>query len=121
MIPEPVHTDEDVRRWVAAILVPQGGTWVLERAPGVVGMMTLGDGWIEQLYVDPDHLGQRVGAGLLRHAKRLFPGGLDLWTFQSNTRARLFYESHGFVAVEETLGDNEEGAPDVRYHWDGRR
>jgi hypothetical protein len=33
-------------------------------------------------------------------------------------RARRFYERHGFVAEATTDGDNEEGAPDVRYRWD---
>ena len=41
----------------------------------------------------------------------------QLWTFQSNHGARRFYERHGFVAVQHTDGDNEEGAPDVRYEW----
>jgi ribosomal protein S18 acetylase RimI-like enzyme len=86
---------------------------------GVIGMMTVGDGSIEQLYVDPAHFGRGTGTKLLGHAKQLHPEGLDLWTFQSNARARRFYEMHGFHAIEETMGDNEEGAPDVRYHWDG--
>ena len=37
--------------------------------------------------------------------------------FQKNEGARRFYERHGFTAVEWTDGDNEEGAPDVRYRW----
>jgi GNAT superfamily N-acetyltransferase len=118
-IPEPVHTDEDVRRWVSDVLVPKGGTWVVENELGVIAMMSVRDGWIDQLYVDPVHIGRGKGTRLLDQAKRLSPGGLDLWTFQSNGRARRFYEAHGFRAVEETNGDNEEGAPDVRYRWEG--
>lgn len=34
-------------------------------------------------------------------------------------RARRVYERHGFVAVAMTDGDNEEEAPDFRYHWPG--
>jgi GNAT superfamily N-acetyltransferase len=71
------------------------------------------------LYVEPSHVGKGAGSRLLEQAKRLCPAGLDLWTFQSNAGARQFYESHGFVPVDETSGDNEEGAPDVRYHWPG--
>lgn len=63
--------------------------------------------------------GAGIGEVLLAQAKRLRPRGLQLWTFQSNTGARRFYERHGFVAVEQTDGDNEEGAPDVRYEWRG--
>jgi ribosomal protein S18 acetylase RimI-like enzyme len=116
-IPESVHSDQDVQEWVAGVLVPSGATWVAVTEAGVVGMMTVRDGSIDQLYVDPGHLGQGTGTTLVDHAKRLHPGGLDLWTFQSNARARRFYEARGFLPVEETSGDNEEGAPDVRYHW----
>jgi len=118
-IPKPVHSDEEVRRWVGDTLVPNGGTWVVESEDGVIAMMTLEEDWIDQLYVDPDHFNQGAGTLLLDHAKRLYPNGLQLWTFQSNTRARRFYEIHGFSSVEETAGCNEEGAPDVRYRWDG--
>ena len=118
-IPEPVHSDEEVRRWVSDVLLPNGGTWVVENEVGVIGMMSVRDGWIDQLYVDPAHFAHGIGTKLVGQAKQLHPRRLDLWTFQSNTRARRFYEAHGFRPVEETEGDNEEGAPDVRYHWDG--
>jgi GNAT superfamily N-acetyltransferase len=72
---------------------------------------------VEQLYVDPDYTGQGLGSRLLNLAKDQSPGGLDLWTFQTNIGARRFYERHGFAAVATTDGDNEERCPDVRYHW----
>jgi hypothetical protein len=50
-------------------------------------------------------------------AKRRRPSGLKLWTFAANVRARRFYECHDFVAAGSTAGDNEGGAPDVRYVW----
>ncbi len=28
-----------------------------------------------------------------------------------------FYEAHGFVEVDRTEGDNEEGQPDILYCW----
>ncbi|WP_326493866.1 GNAT family N-acetyltransferase [Rhizobium sp. SL86] len=61
--------------------------------------------------------GQGIGAALLSKAK-LGQISLDLWTFQTNGPAQRFYESHGFIAVEETDGQtNEEREPDVRYRW----
>jgi hypothetical protein len=54
---------------------------------------------------------------LVAVAKRERPLGLRLWTFQANAGARRFYERHGFGATEFTAGDNEEGAPDIRYEW----
>jgi GNAT superfamily N-acetyltransferase len=118
-IPKPIHSDEEVRHWVAEALIPSAGTWVVAGEVGVVAMMTLRNDWIEQLYVDPNHFSQGAGQLLLAHAKKLSPNGLDLWTFQSNVRARRFYEIHGFVPIEQNDGDNEEGSPGVRYRWDG--
>ena len=118
-IPKPIHSEGEIQRWVSDVLLPGGGTWLVESDDEVIAMMTLRDGWIDQLYVDPKYVGQGRGSSLMAHAKLLRPEGLDLWTFQSNVRARRFYETHGFRPVSETTGDNEEGAPDVHYHWDG--
>ena len=64
--------------------------------------------------------GRGIGAGLLNLAKRERPTGLRLRTFASNTGAQRFYERHGFVETRRTDGrDNEEGAPDILYVWDG--
>lgn len=80
--------------------------------------MVLADEWLDQLYVDPDHTGSGVGSKLLEAAKSARNGGLQLWTFESNSRAQRFYERHGFVAIERTDGSgNEERAPDIRYVW----
>jgi GNAT superfamily N-acetyltransferase len=65
----------------------------------------------------PDWTGRGIGARLLDLAKVLRPDRLELWTFAANIGARRFYERHGFLAVDATDGDNEEGAPDVRYEW----
>ena len=101
------------------MVLTQRETWVVEEPVGVTAVLVLEPGSINQLYVDPDHIGRGLGARLVDLAKELNPDGLDLWTFQSNVGARRFYERHGFNAVAATNGDNEEGAPDVRYHWSG--
>jgi len=119
-IPPPVHTDDDVRAWFATVVLPHRETWVIDNGRVVVALIVLDGGWVDQLYVDPMHTGEGLGSRLLDLAKELRPGGLDLWTFQANDGARRFYERRGFVAVATTEGDNEEGAPDVRYHWPGR-
>jgi ribosomal protein S18 acetylase RimI-like enzyme len=112
------HTDDQVREWLARVVVPAGRTWVAVDGDRVVGMAVIDPGELDQLYVAPDRLGTGIGTRLLEHAKRLSPHGLGLYTFQVNDRARRFYERHGFVV--ESLGDgsaNEEGQPDVRYVW----
>jgi GNAT superfamily N-acetyltransferase len=115
------HTDDEVRGWVRDRLVPLMETWVAvdEVEPErVLGFAAVEPGWLEQLYVDPDHLGEGIGRRLLDLAKERQPDGLLLWTFQVNDRARRFYERNGFTVVR--LGDesnNEERQPDVQYRW----
>jgi len=118
-IPPAVHPDEDVRGWLTNVVLPDCEVWVVE-AGEPVAMMALAEGWIDQLYVDPNWTGRGIGSELVGTAQARHPDGLELWTFQANVAARRFYERHGFVAVEMTEGDNEEGAPDVRYRWPNR-
>jgi len=118
-IPPSVHDRDDVLDHFATVVLPQRDTWVAVDDARIVGFLVLEPGWVDHLYLEPSRTGQGVGSHLLEHAKGVQPGGLDLWAFRSNTGARRFYERHGFVAVAFTEGDNEEGAPDVRYHWDG--
>ncbi len=82
-----------------------------------MGILVLEDDWIDRLYVDPDRTGSGIGSRLMTVAKAQRATGLRLWTFEANVRARRFYERHGFVPTASTTGDNEEGAPDVRYEW----
>jgi GNAT superfamily N-acetyltransferase len=114
-IPPPVHDDDDVRDWFATVVLPGQEVWVAEHDDGIVALLVLEPGWVNQLYVDPAFTGRGLGSRLLDVASERNPNGLELWTFQSNTGARRFYERHGFVAVATTDGDNEEGAPDIRY------
>ena len=85
----------------------------------VIGFLAVADDWIEHLYISPEHWRRGTGAALLKRAKEEATR-LQLWTFTRNQSARLFYESHGFTAVEHTDGSqNEEGEPDTRYVWTG--
>jgi GNAT superfamily N-acetyltransferase len=113
------HTDDEVRSWIRERLIPNDEVWVAVADDRVVGMLALTPGWLEQLYVAPDRLGEGIGSRLMAVAKARQPSGLQLWTFQVNARARRFYESHGFGAVEETEDSNQERQPDVRYVWPG--
>lgn len=118
------HSADEVRAWVAGVLLPAGGVRVAV-LDGVVRAMAAHDvdngiGWIEQLYVEPGFTGHGLGAALLRQAlAELHAAGAQpvrLWCFQANAGARRFYERHGFVAVDFTDGrGNEEGCPDVLY------
>jgi GNAT superfamily N-acetyltransferase len=81
------------------------------------GVIAFRDDWIEQLYVSPEAQGRGLGTELLDVAKQASER-LQLWTFQRNAQARRFYETRGFVLVEQTDGArNEEKEPDARYLW----
>jgi ribosomal protein S18 acetylase RimI-like enzyme len=120
-----VHSEDDVRRWIASQLLPTGGVTVAAAAePGapLVGMMAVSReghlGWIDQLYLRPDCVGRGLGARFVRLAKQKLGAPIRLYTFQENAGARRFYERHGFRILE--LGDgsgNEERCPDILYEW----
>ena len=114
------HSDDEVRGWIREVLLPGHEVWVAEADGAVVGMLALSQGWVDQLYLDPNWRGRGIGERLVELARQRQPSGLQLWTFQVNEAAQRFYERQGFVAVEWTEGAaNEEGEPDVRYVWRG--
>jgi GNAT superfamily N-acetyltransferase len=115
-IPAGVHDDDDVRSYFASHIVGDFELWVAEHDGALAGILVLDGEFVDQLYVDPGLTGRGIGSALLAVAKRERPQGLRLWTFQTNTGARRFYERHGFVEVRRTAGrDNEERAPDILY------
>ena len=117
-IPPSVHSDDEVRAWFEAVVIPERETWIAEIEKSIVAVMVLNGRWVDHLYIDPLWTARGIGSRLIELAKTRRPEGLDLWTFESNLDARRFYERHGFEYVERTNGDNnEEGAPDIRYQW----
>lgn len=118
-LPE-LHTPDEDLAYVSGCLLVNDTVWVAEVGGAVVGYVGFRSDWIDHLYIHPVRQGQGIGPALL--AKALEDGRpKQLWAFQQNTRARRFYETHGFRAVEFTDGSgNEEKTPDVRYVWDGR-
>lgn len=117
-IPPVFGTDERVLDWLSARVRNGEECWVTRDEKGISAFMLLEPGWLDQLYVRVDRIGQGLGAELVMKAKEVMPEGMCLWTFQSNISAHRFYERHGFVVVEETDGsNNEERSPDVRYEW----
>jgi GNAT superfamily N-acetyltransferase len=120
LVPPPIHSPDEDLEWVSGRLIPSGEVWLAEREAELVGVLVLSPGWVEQLYVAPGRTRAGIGSQLVRFAQQRQPAGLQLWTFQSNDPARLFYARHGFVEVEQTDGSgNEERQPDVRLVWPG--
>jgi GNAT superfamily N-acetyltransferase len=115
-----LHTDDETRAWVAEVVLPRQEVWVAEAGGKVVGVTSLEGEMVQQLYILPGYQGIGIGSALLALAKSRRPGGLRLYAFQRNTRARTFYEHRGFTPI--AFGDgsgNEEGEPDVLYEWTG--
>jgi len=112
-----LHTPEEDRWFYRERLFASCTLWGAFADEAMVGLIAFHDGWIEQLYVLPDAQGRGTGGELLDIAKQ-GAGRLQLWTFQRNAPARRFYETRGFVPVEQTDGSrNEEKEPDMRYLW----
>ncbi|MPY60071.1 GNAT family N-acetyltransferase [Streptomyces spongiae] len=104
---------------------------VAERRGEVVGWVCHGsyregevrtdDAELYALYVRPGHFSTGVGHALLREsARRCATAGharMLLWVLKENTRARRFYEGHGFTpdGAEEPFEVDGVMVPEVRY------
>lgn len=111
-----VHTEEETIHYFTHRVAAHS---VLARmGDKILGFITVEDGWINHLYVDPSAQDRGVGSSLLRNALDHADGHLELWVFRDNQFARQFYQRFGFSLVEETDGSsNEEKTPDCRYRW----
>lgn len=111
-----LHTPQEDQWFYENCIFPQCEVWAafaLEMA-GIIAFKT---GWIEQLYILPEFQGRGIGSALLKQAQQTFPH-LQLWTFQRNIQAQKFYGKHGFMAIDQTDGrDNEEKEPDILFEW----
>ena len=117
-----IHTRESVEWFVSEVVFAMRRVWVALRDSEPVGFLALDiESTVTALYVAERARGRGVGRALLDAAKREAPGGLNLWTFQPNERARAFYAREGFREVRRTDGDNEEKVPDVLLRWEGGR
>ena len=112
-----LHTPDEDRWFFRERVFRMCEVWGAHDAAAMTGIIAFREGWVDQLYVLPEQQRRGVGTELLAVAQRAFPS-LQLWTFQRNARARGFYQTRGFILVEETDGSrNEEKEPDALYRW----
>jgi ribosomal protein S18 acetylase RimI-like enzyme len=111
------YTLEDDRRYFRDVVLVKHEVWVAEVRDRPAAFMAMKGDFIDQLFVAPEHQRGGIGGALLAHARALSPGGLRLFTFQSNAGARAFYEGHGFTVVRLGVSPPPESEPDVEYRW----
>ena len=117
-IPLSVHTPEEDRWFVGEVLIGERETWIAVEGERVLGLLTLHDDFVDQLYIASSAQRSGLGARFIELAKQLRPEGLQLWAFVTNEPAQAFYAKHGFVEAERTDGSfNEERSPDIRFVW----
>lgn len=112
-----LHSDEETVAFITEDVFTKDDVWVAVENARIVGMLALAETHVDHLYLLPTHYRRGIGTKLLSKAKELQPR-LTLYAFAVNTRARAFYEHHGFTAIEFGDGSgNEAGQPDVLYEW----
>jgi putative acetyltransferase len=112
-----LHTPEEDRAYFETQLFPNNAIWLAEEEGTLLGYAAHSPGWLNHLYVHPDHQGRGVGAALMKQVMA-DDDHLQLWAFQKNERARGFYERRGFELHGLTDGAaNEEREPDALYIW----
>ena len=112
-----LHSADEYRAFYRDEVIQKDKLWGAFEGEALRGFIALLPGWIDHLYVEPALHRQGIGTSLVQLAQAMHPE-LRLYTFQSNIRARAFYETHGFLIEEMTDGErNEEKLPDVTYHW----
>jgi ribosomal protein S18 acetylase RimI-like enzyme len=111
------HTFEEDCIYFRDVILRDNQVWVAETNDTSAGFMAINGSFIDHLYIDPDFQQRGIGQVFLTHARSLSPTFLRLYTFQSNTRGRAFYEKNGFRAVKFGVSPPPESEPDVEYHW----
>ena len=115
-LPE-LHTPPEDLGFFRDHVFAESEVWVAAQDKVIDGFIAFRTGWLDHLYVRPEHQRRGVGKGLLAVAMKT-PMPLRLWVFQRNTAAVSFYRARGFREIERTDGGrNEEREPDMLMEW----
>jgi ribosomal protein S18 acetylase RimI-like enzyme len=109
IFPPDLHEfpDEAIRAdWISALTDPDGETYVALEDDEAVGVVSVGHGVLQTLYVMPEFWSRGIGSTLHDLAlDRLREGNVQearLWTLTENHRARAFYEKRGWSLTGRT-------------------
>ncbi len=97
--------------------MPKASIVVSEQDGALTGFVTIdGDGYLDQLVVDPSHWGSDAARLLVEEAKRLSPSGVTLLVNKDNARAIRFYERNGFAQAGDDVNPTS-GRPVLKMIW----
>jgi GNAT superfamily N-acetyltransferase len=114
---DPNPIEDQLRYFDEAVLPHARVVVVLDLATSkVIAFTAFTPNTISQLYVRLEYQRKGIGSLLLDRAKRESAGILRLFTFQSNLKARSFYEQHGFQAIKYGF-EPQWALRDVEYEW----
>lgn len=113
-----LHTPQEDKEYFTTQVIPNNRVIVAKNDSNeIVGFIACASDVINFLYLLPEYMHRGIGTQLLNLPK-LWSSRLQLWTFQRSGDAQRFYQKHGFKAIKETDGaDNEEKEPDVLFEW----
>lgn len=98
-------------------LVPKAAIVVAEQDGALTGFVTIdGDGYLDQLVVEPAQWGSDAARSLVDEAKRLSPSGITLLVNKDNARAIRFYERNGFAHAGDDVNPTS-GRPVLKMIW----
>lgn len=98
-------------------LVPKAAIVVAEQDGALTGFVSIdGDGYLDQLVVEPAQWGSDAARLLVDEAKRLSPSGITLLVNKDNARAIRFYERNGFAHAGDDVNPTS-GRPVLKMIW----
>jgi GNAT superfamily N-acetyltransferase len=92
--------------WISALTDPEGETYIAFEDNEGVGVVSVGHGVLQTLYVMPEFWGRGIGSTLhdlaLDRLREATVREAHLWTLTENHRARAFYEKRGWSLTGRT-------------------
>ena len=99
--------DDAIRAdWISALTDPDGNTYIAFENDEPLGVVSVGDGVLQTLYVMPAFWSRGIGSTLhdlaLTRLRETNVQEARVWTLTENHRARAFYEQRGWSLTGRT-------------------
>src|SRR5687767_4076587 len=108
-----LHTADEESAFFRRGLEDGHELWVAEIDGRVAGFAAMHHGFLNHLFISPEHQRRGIGDALFARAKESMPDGFRWYVFQENHRARRFYEARGGVVIKLNEVGGEEQLPDA--------